>query len=120
MLLVITVVSLAVAAVSSTIAWRSRRPIGDARAARVAALAAAAGLADTDGSLRRRVADALDESPHRLRRRGRSRPAAWRWRDRFLAAGTAGSGSAGRQQRLMGAAAAMARGGRGDCGGRRS
>ena len=75
------------------------------RAARIAALASAAGLADTRFAPPA-LADALEEYP--LVPDAAVAPGGVVMADRFLAAGTAGSGSGGRQQRLLAAAAAMA------------
>ena len=105
MLLVITVVSLAVAAVASTIAWRVTQADRRRRAARIAALTSAAGLADTTFAPSA-LAEALDE--HAPAPDAALAPGGVAVADRFLAAGNAGSGSTGRQQRLMAAAAAMA------------
>ena len=99
-LLVVTVVALTVAAVSTTIAWQVTQADRRRRAARIAALAAAAGVADAPAAPDvPPVVDALPDAPVVLVPDGGVALA-----DRFLAADTSGSGSAGRQQWLLGAA----------------
>jgi uncharacterized membrane protein len=105
MLLVVTVVALTVAAVSTTVAWQVTQADRRRRAGRIAALAAAAGVPDVavvpDPSplVETPIADApavaLPEGGVALA-------------DRFLAADTSGSGSAGRQQWLLGGATFVA------------
>ena len=100
MLLVVTVVALTVAAVSTTIAWQVTQADRRRRAGRIAALAAAAGVADTPAAADvAPVVDALPDAPSVVVADGGVALA-----DRFLAADTSGSGSAGRQQWLLGAA----------------
>jgi uncharacterized membrane protein len=97
MLLVITVVALTIAAVSTTIAWQVTQADRRRRAGRIAALAAAAGVPDvTDAAP---IVDERLESPAVVVPAGGVALA-----DRFLAADHSGSGSAGRQQWLLGAA----------------
>ena len=102
MLLVVTVVALTVAAVSTTVAWQVTQADRRRRAARIAALAAAAGVPD--------VPVVPEPSPLRSRLQVSDAPAVAlpeggvALTDRFLAADTSGSGSAGRQQWLLGGA----------------
>ena len=105
LLLVITVVSLAVAAVvvDDRVASASPRPTGAAGRRASPRLTAAAGLAATGvarrRSHRRRPPRHVDR-PRRGPRAGRT----WWWRTGFWPPAPAGSGSASRQQRLMAAA----------------
>jgi hypothetical protein len=106
MLLVLTVVSLAVAAVSTTVAWKVTRAERRRHAARVAALSAAAGLADVAPS-------PLEPEPARAAAVDTPRsspvvPGGVALGERFLAADTAGSGSVGRQHWLMAGATFVA------------
>ncbi len=95
MLLVVTGVSVVVAAVSLTVAWQVTQADRRRRAARIAALAAAAGVPDAPAPALVEPAvveagpvEALPEGGVALG-------------SRFLAADTTGSGSNGRQQWLM-------------------
>lgn len=96
MLLVVTVVSLLVAAVSSTVAWQATQADRRRRAARVAALAAAAGVRDETAVNEAAPLDAASGIPDVT-----LAPGAIALGDRFLAADPSGSGSAGRQHWLM-------------------
>jgi hypothetical protein len=102
MLLVLTGVSLAIAAVTSTIAWRVTQADRRRRAARIAALAAAAGVPD---------ASAASESLAHAAARPEAlvtEPGGIAMADRFLSADASGSGSDARQHRLLAAAGAAA------------
>jgi uncharacterized membrane protein len=105
MLLVVTVVALTVAAVSTTVAWQVTQADRRRRAARIAALAAAAGVPDVpvvpDPSPL--VETPVSDAPAATLPEGGVALA-----DRFLAADTSGSGSAGRQQWLLGGATFVA------------
>ncbi|MEP7117292.1 MAG: FxLYD domain-containing protein [Acidobacteriota bacterium] len=122
MLLVVTVVSLLVAAVSATVAWRVTRADQQRRSARIAALSAAAGVSTRGAAsvAAPLAAPPWSEVPSGLHEfmpvgdaeaRGRG---AGRVDDSAVAVGelfseaAATSGSAGRQHWLMGAAAAVA------------
>lgn len=105
MLLVVTVVALTVAAVSTTVAWQVTQADRRRRAARIAALAAAAGVPDVpvvpEPALP--VETSVSDAPAATLPEGGVALA-----DRFLAADTSGSGSAGRQQWLLGGATFVA------------
>lgn len=97
MLLVVTVVSLLVAAVSLTVAWQVTQADRRRRAARIAALAAAAGVLETGPAAPTLEHPVVAEEPPRA-----ALPAGGvALGDRFLAADSTGSGSRGRQQWLM-------------------
>ncbi len=103
MLLVVTVVALAMALVSTTIAWRVTQADRRRRAARVAALAGAAGvtdpvLAEPTASVATTEAAPLEPAV------SVAEPGSIALGARFLAADTAGSGSSSRQQWLLAAA----------------
>lgn len=105
MLLVVTVVALTVAAVSTTVAWQITQADRRRRAARIAALAAAAGFADGPGGPEPPpVIEAPVANPTAVTLPDGGVALA----DRFLATDTSGSGSAGRQQWLLGGAAVAA------------
>jgi uncharacterized membrane protein len=99
MLLVVTVVALTVAAVSTTIAWQVTQADRRRRTGRIAALAAAAGVSDVPAAPEPLLEDTAIASPAVVVADG-GVPVA----DRFLAADSSGSGSAGRQQWLLVAA----------------
>ena len=108
-LLVVTVASLAVAILSAAIAWQVTRAERQRRTARVAALAAAAGLGPSAAKAPATVTapaglhefmPARDEVPAPVSGAGADAPVAVS--DLFAAPATA-SGSAGRQQWLLGA-----------------
>lgn len=105
MLLVVTVVSLVVAAVACTVTWQVTRAERQRRAARVAALATAAGLTTGTPRPEAQVPSGLhdfmpvDELP------ASSAPAGGAG---LFAQPSSASGSAGRQQWLMGAAGVFA------------
>lgn len=105
MLLALTVVSLAVAAVSTTVALKVTQADRRHRAARVAALAAAAGILQSDTRSEPALAS---DSPLADASAVVAPAGGVALADRFLAADTAGSGSAGRQQWLLGAATLVA------------
>lgn len=100
MLLVLTVVSLVVAAVSSTIAWRLTQADKRRRSARIEALVAAAGLAE--------AGPAREEIDEVVRPAVTPAPGEVVIPDRFLSPATAGSGSDRRHHRLLAAAGAVA------------
>ena len=98
MLLVVTGVSVVVAAGSRIVAWQVTQADRRRRAARIAALAAAAGVPDTPAPLPVEPAVAEASPVEALPEGGVALGS------RFLAADTTGSGSSGRQQWLMAAA----------------
>jgi hypothetical protein len=100
LMLGITVISLVVAAVSTTVAWRVTRADRDRRAARIAALAAAAGVA-----ARPHHTPAAEASiaPADLQL-----PAGVAGDNGLFRAAVADSGSGGRQRLLMGSITALA------------
>ncbi len=106
MMLAVTVVSLLVAAASAAVAWRVTRAERQRHTARVAALAAAAGITPVPSGLHE-FTPAHDETP------ASTRDASAETENTPASGGLFGvpaptSGSAGRQQRLMGAAGAFA------------
>lgn len=100
MLLVVTVASLLVAAVSTTVAWQVTQADRRRRAARVAMLAAAAGVAEPL-AVATPVALPIDPPVDDREPATAPLPGGVAIGDRFLAADTSGSGSAGRQHWLM-------------------
>jgi uncharacterized membrane protein len=108
MLLVVTVVSLAVAAVSTTVAWQVTQADRRRRAARVAALAAAAGVPDPALTARPFAEPAAPAPASESPSLAEVVPGAITVGDRFLAADASGSGSSGRQQWLLAAATFVA------------
>ncbi|MGE0359948.1 MAG: FxLYD domain-containing protein [Vicinamibacterales bacterium] len=100
MLLVVTGVSVVVAAVSLTVAWQVAQADRRRRAARVAALAAAAGVHEAVAGIAEPTPEPapLDAAPAAAPALA---PGGIALGDRFLAADTSGSGSAGRQHWLM-------------------
>jgi hypothetical protein len=101
MLLVVTVVALTVAAVSTTVAWRVTRAERRRREARVAALAVAAGVPDVPFTAE---PSPVAETPSAVAPAVGLPEGGVALADRFLAADNSGSGSAGRQQWLLGGA----------------
>ncbi len=107
MLLAVTVASLLVAAASATVAWQVTRAEQHRRTARVAALAAAAGIAPVPSRLH-------EFTPGRNEAPAPTRAGSPDLEDAPVAAGglfgqpAAASGSSGRQQWLMGAAGVFA------------
>lgn len=101
MLLVVTVVALTVAAVSTTVAWQVTQADRRRRTARIAALAAAAGVPDMPVIA---APASLVETPIADASSVALPDGGVALADRFLAADTSGSGSAGRQQWLLGGA----------------
>ena len=99
MLLVVTGVSVVVAAVSLIVAWQVTQADRRRRAARIAALAAAAGVPDTPPPAPIEQPALAEASPVEALPEGGVALGS-----RFLAADTTGSGSSGRQQWLMAAA----------------
>jgi len=99
MLLVVTGVSVVVAAVSLTVAWQVTQADRRRRAARIAALAAAAGVPDIPATPVVESAPAPSEAP--TVPAVALAPGAVALGERFLAADTAGSGSSDRQHWLM-------------------
>lgn len=103
MLLVVTVVALALALVSTAIAWQVTQADRRRRAARVAALAAAAGIGDRAlGVPTTNVVAAEPTLPDAAE--AVADPGGGALGGRFLAADNSGSGSSSRQQWLMAAA----------------
>ena len=105
MLLVVTVASLVVAAASATIAWQVTRAERQRRAARVAALAAAAGIGTLPAAASAEVPAALHEFMPARDEAPAATPVAV---SDLFANPVAESGSAGRQRWLMGAAGVVA------------
>jgi hypothetical protein len=101
MLLVLTGVSLVVAAVASTIAWRITQADKRRRTARIEALAFAAGVAE--------ARPAFEEADEVVRPAAATPiPGGVVMADRFLSPATTGSGSERRHHRLLAAAGAVA------------
>ena len=103
-LLVVTVVSLAMAAISTIVAWKVTQSDRRRRAARVAALAAAAGVADPIAAAPAATEPAAPTATWEPSAATVIDPESMALGDRFLAADASGSGSSGRQQWLMAAA----------------
>ncbi len=115
MLLAVTVASLLVAAASATVAWQVTRAERQRRAARVAALVSAAGLTTGTPRPETHAPSGLHEfMPARNEAPAQTRDASGDLEDAPVAMGglfnrpSATSGSAGRQQWLMGAAGVFA------------
>ena len=102
LMLVVTVAALLVAAVSTTIAWRVSRAERQRRAARVAALAAAAGVPQMTNTHSRPWDPPINAEPAQADAAAAATP------NGLFRDGVGDSGSGSRQRLLMGGAAALA------------